>query len=256
MNWPLIPALAIAAALFWLGARRPVPWWVTVPLAAPGVLYALYYTHLFDDAIWYCEWRTLPLTELLAGGVGLLAGRLHAWYDPQSLGEKLAAPLLAAALVLVPFIKPLLAPLDTGALHADCPGEVCLQSTLSTCGPASAATLLKRFGIRTSEQELARECFTYKGGTESWYLARALRRRGVKARFVIERGGLPHPAIAGVVLPGEGLVRGRAGHFIAVLDQTPSTVTIADPLIGRRVLTRDRLGRRYHFTGWFLVLSN
>lgn len=127
-----------------------------------------------------------------------------------------------------------------------------MQSTLSTCGPASTATILNSLGAKTSERELATECHTYQGGTESWYLARAIRRRGFEAAFRIEPENppsLPSPAIAGVVL------RGGAGHFIAVLSQTPDRAVIADPMKGKLVLDRASLLRLYHFTGFFLVVG-
>jgi hypothetical protein len=52
--------------------------------------------------------------------------------------------------------------------------------------------------------------------------------------------------IAGVVLPG------NAGHFVAVLRQTPEEVTVMDPLHGMAVIPRGELGQRYRFTGFFL----
>src|SRR5260370_33026524 len=70
------------------------------------------------------------------------------------------------------------------ALHQTC--SPCLQTTYSTCGPASSASLLQAFGQDASEQQLARESFTSKGGTEIWYLARAFRRRGFRTNFVIQ----------------------------------------------------------------------
>ena len=43
-------------------------------LAAPGLLFVLYYTHLLDDAAWFYCFRILQPTELLPCGIGLLAG--------------------------------------------------------------------------------------------------------------------------------------------------------------------------------------
>jgi hypothetical protein len=82
--------------------------------------------------------------------------------------------------------------------------------------------------------------------------ARAFRRRGFRARFLIQPdspGNLPSPAIAGVVL------RGGAGHFVAVLSQTPDQVVIADPMIGKLAIDRKDLHNRYRFTGFFLVVE-
>jgi len=224
---------------------------VAVLLACPGLLFVLYYLHLFDSAAWFYNLRTAQYTELFAAGMGFLAGVVHAWWEPESMAEKAAVPGVLFVLVLIPFVKPLLDPLDLSQLKDRCEGDVCLQSTLSTCGPASAATLLKTFGDDASERELALESFTSRGGTEIWYLARALERRGIGTRVVIKAVGanmiLPGPAIAGVVLPG------NAGHFIALVASDDKQVTFVDPMKGKATLSVEQLKRQYHFTGFFLL---
>jgi hypothetical protein len=220
-------------------------------LAFPG-LFALYYTHLFDNQSWFYDLRTIRYTELLGCGLGVAAGMLYGWWQPESFGEKVVVPSALLVFVLVPFVKPLLDPLDVRQLKDRSKGEVCLQSTFSTCGPASAVTLLRSFGNDVSERQLATESFTSRGGTEIWYLARALRRRGIGTTVVIRSPGdviLPSPAIAGVLLPG------HAGHFIAVLSSDEQQVTLADPLKGKLTLTRKELSSYYQFTGFFLVLN-
>jgi|SRR5579863_896751 peptidase C39-like protein len=221
-------------------------------LAGPGLLFVFYYTHLFDDAAWFYRFRILPFTEFLPAGLGLLAGVLNSWFEPESLGEKLVFPAALSVLVLIPFVKPLLDPIELHRLRDRCEGEVCMQSTFSTCGPSSAATLLKEFGQTSSEKELARECLTSRGGTEIWYIARAFERRGFRVRVLIQppdRLSPPSRAIAGVVLPG------GAGHFIAMMSETPEEVTIGDPMKGKLVVRRADLKNYYRFTGFFLVIS-
>jgi len=126
-----------------------------------------------------------------------------------------------------------------------------MQSTFSTCGPSSAATILKAFGQTASEKELASECLTSRGGTEIWYIARAFRRRGFRTQVQVQTAASMSPvspAIAGVVLPG------GAGHFIAILSQTPTEITIADPMKGKLIVKRAELNNYYHFTGFFLII--
>jgi predicted double-glycine peptidase len=222
-----------------------------VILAAPGLLFVLYYTHLFDNTAWLYAFRVLPLTEFLPAGIGLLAGVLHSWFEPESLGERLVIPAALAVLVLIPFAKPLLDPIELDRLREPCEGEVCRQSTFSSCGPSSAATLLKALGQTASEKQLARECLTSRGGTEIWYIARAFERRGFRTHVLVqspERLSPPSPAIAGVVLPG------GAGHFIAIMSETPDEVTIGDPMKGKLVVRRAELQKYYRFTGFFLVI--
>jgi hypothetical protein len=196
-----------------------------------------------------CALYLIP--SFLACGLGLAAGVLQSWWEPENFGEKVFAPGVLFVLVLVPFVKPLLDPLDTSKLKARYAGEVCLQSTFSTCGPASAATLLRSFGKIASEKELAHDSFTSRGGTEIWYLARALGKRGVRTSVVIRPGAnaaIPSLAIAGVALPG------NAGHFIAILSSDQQRITIADPLQGKLVVASADLPHYYRFTGFFLVL--
>jgi len=262
----LIPVVILnvlsAAALFCLGSvlgRKAVSRLskvllpvASIALAAPGLLFVLYYTHLFDGAAWFYSFRVLPLTEFLPGGIGLLAGVLHTWFEPETLGQRLLVPGAGLVLVLIPFVKPLLDPIDLARLSDRCEGEVCMQTTFSTCGPSSAATLLEAFGQPASERQLASECLTSRGGTEIWYIARALRRRGFRTQVLIRPpDGLlpPSPAIAGVVL------QGGAGHFIAIMSQTADEVTIGDPMKGKLVIKKADLRNNYHFTGFFLVVQ-
>ena len=251
-----------AGALFFVGAAlgkkataRPIRtrlFLASVVLAAPGLLFVLYYTHLFDNAGWFYSFRVLRFTEFLPAGIGLLAGLLYSWFEPESLGEKLVLPTALMVLVLIPFVKPLLDPIELNRLRDRCDGEVCMQSTFSTCGPSSAATLLKAFGQAASERQLASECLTSRGGTEIWYIARALERRGFRTRVVIQLPdelSPPSPAIAGVVLPG------GAGHFIAIMDETSDEVTIGDPMKGKLLVKRAALRNIYRFTGFFLVIQ-
>jgi hypothetical protein len=261
----LIPVVLLTAlgavALFYLGSvlgrksgsppRKAVVLIGSLVLAAPGLLFAFYYTHLFDNAAWFYRFRILSFTEFSPSGIGLLAGVLYSWLEPESLGEKSMVPGALAILVLIPFVKPLLDPIELDHLRGTCEGEVCMQSTFSTCGPSSAATILKAIGRPSSEKDLARECLTSRGGTEIWYVARAFQRRGFRTSAIIEspdKISPPSPAIAGVVLPG------GAGHFIAILNQTPEAVTIGDPMKGKLVINRADLKNYYRFTGFFLVV--
>ena len=225
---------------------------VGVVIAVPGFLLVAYYAHLFDSAGWFYSFRTLRYSEISVSGLGWIVGFSYSSLDAETLGGKLFLPAALLAFVSVPFIKPVLDPIDLGSLQDHCPTAVCLQTTYSTCGPASSASLLQAFGQGGSERQLARECFTSKGGTEIWYLARAFRRRGFTTSFVVQSPdhiSPPGPSIAGVVLPG------GQGHFIALLHENNGQITVVDPLKGKFVVTSEQLKARYHFAGLFLVIA-
>jgi len=220
-------------------------------ISIPGLLYVTYYLHILDRAAWFYNLRAWPGTELLASGLGFGTGWLQAKMQLDSAGERIVLPLIAVGLLLVPYLKPLLDAVDLDQLTERCDGDVCMQSTASTCGPASAATILHALGRSGSEREVASEAFTSRGGTENWYLARALRRRGLEAYARVQPStstDFPAPSIAGVVL------RGGAGHFVAILEQSAGSVTLADPLKGKMVIEKSALGRYYRFTGFFLEI--
>jgi len=255
----VIPTLLGAFALLWVGravGRRAVTacgWRLASALAAvlavPGLLFVLYYAHLFDGALWFYRFRSLPLTELSAAGLGFAGGLAQARVAGGPAG-RFGWPAVLLALVLIPFVKPILDPVTLDHERPSREPGIVLQSTMSTCGPASAATLLNVLGHAASERELARESFTSRGGTEAWYLARALRRRGFDVAFEIRPPDaiVPSPAVAGVLLPG------RAGHFIAILDVDGDQLTFADPIDGKHTMTAAALRDRYRFTGFFMIV--
>jgi len=262
LNPNAIPTILLAFLLFWFFAWPPKKLVsrtaragllvVATVIAIPGLLYVLYYAHLFDNAVWFYRFRAFAHSEFAASGLGAIAGFVQTTYRPQTLGEKLVSPLALGVLLFVPFMKSTLDPVDYSQLLQQCDGAVCMQSTPSTCGPSSAATLLKQFGQKASEQELARESFTYRGGTEVWYLARALRKRGFDIEFVIQPTdhlSPPVPAVAGVVL------QGGAGHFIAIMNGSSDEITIGDPMKGELLIRREELRHAYHFTGFFMRID-
>jgi len=228
---------------------------VSLLLSAPALLFLLYYFHLrfLDGAQWFYAFRAVPLSELAAGGIFFGAGVLHA-RAPQPFFRSLRFKLYILLLVVAPHLKPLLFPLDRNMVWERWSQDVCLQSTPATCGPCSGATILRALGRKAGERELAYESFSYRLGTEIWYLARALNRRGLKTRFLVQNplpGELPYPSIAGVRLGGPK----GAGHFISVLGLTPQGYIIGEPLQGRRILPYKTLTQTYDFTGFFLVIE-
>lgn len=261
MNGLLFPTLAAALLLFPVGQRgvrscrsagaRAAASAACFALGVPGALLALYYLHVLDHAKWFYEFRSLPFTELAAAGAGLSAGALA---ELAAGGKLLTRPLLVTLLsigIAGPYLKPILTPVGPSRFADRWRDGVCLQSTESSCGAASAATVLRALGVCLREQDLARECFTSLGGTENWYLARAFRRRGFDVRYRIESGlpaDLRTPAIAGVRI-------GDAGHFIAILESADKAYVTGDPLVGREEVPAERMTNTFYFTGFFMEIG-
>ncbi len=229
---------------------------VSVVAAAPAILFAAYYTKVFGEALWFYTYRSWPFTEFSAAGVGLLAGWLEHQREQSLRARKLVGAAFVPGLMLlcvaVPYLKQIFLRPDWNKYEDRWTEGVCLQSSESSCGPASAATLLRHFGRTATESKIARAAFTTRRGTENWYLLRVIHRRGLGANFVVVAPGVDNlhfPAIAGVRLNDAD----KAGHFITILGLTGEKVVIGDPLNGLEELTLEELGQRYTFTGFYLV---
>lgn len=269
VNWLLVPTFLLAAAFFlfgkslagkqFSGTARDSLFSAMILLSAPGFLYAVYYLKVLGQPIWLYRWRSLPFTELAAGGAGLFAGYAQGAFVGRiklsRVGNKVFFPLILFLVLAAPYLKPIARPLDAKSIRDVWSDGVCLQSTPSTCGPASAATLMRAIGKTVSEKELAMEAFTSATGTEIWYLARALRRHGATVDYFLDRpqpDQLRYPAIAGVRLAADG---NGSGHFIAILDKQAENYIVVDPMLGRLLLSAKDLQASYYFTGFFLVVK-
>lgn len=217
--------------------------------AIPGASFAVYYTHILPETSWYYQFRSIPGIELLIVFLGFAGGMVASLLPRMLLGLPLFGVL---AFSIAPFIKPFYRPIPDGTLRNEWDGEVCLQSTPSTCGAASTATILKRLGINATESELAAEAHSYSGGTEAWYLARAARSRGVEVDFLFTSGFTPEDGLPAVV----GVRLGSIGHFIPILGQEGDRFIVGDPLRGRELLPREELNQRYVFTGFHMRIKN
>lgn len=94
-----------------------------------------------DNAAWFYSFRVLTLTEFMPGGIGLLAGVLYSWFEPERLGQRLLVPGALLVLIVIPFVKPLLDPIERARLRDHCDGEVYAKHLLHVraleCGDAA-----------------------------------------------------------------------------------------------------------------------
>lgn len=253
-NWLGVISAILALAAFFVTYRKAkhldfkTKVWATFFAAlfsVPGASFAVFYLHLFPETSGYYHFRSIVGTELLVVILGI-AGGLLASLLPRVL---LIVPLLGvAAFSVAPIIKPFIGPIPAKTFREDWQGDVCRQSTSSTCGAASTATILKMFGVYAMESTLAKEAHSYAGGTEAWYLARAIRARGCDATFDFRKAFSPEKRLPAVV----GVRLGDVGHFIAVLGREGDRYIIGDPLRGREVLSMEELKERYEFTAFHM----
>jgi len=220
--------------------------------ALPGILIATYYFHLFDNATWFYQFRETQFSELTAAGSGLFAGVLSGFSRKNKIMFRTFLLSILSIGIFLPHIKPLVAPIPSAEFSVKWSNDVCIQSTPSTCGPACAATILKMYGIHVEEQEIARECYSYRGGTENWYIARSLKKRSVLTKFEVFQTlpqSVPYPSIAGIRLDG------GIGHFITILAEENDAYVIGDPLVGVQKYSKDKIDEALAFTGFFMVFK-
>lgn len=216
-------------------------------LSIPSLWVFIYYLHVIPETAALYEFRAFPASEYGIAFTGAASGVLAAML-PAILRM---APLLGVLVVgSGPYVKPLIAPLDYQVLQDRRHNDICLQSTYSTCGPASLCSILRTHGVDCTEQEIARLAYSYQGGTEAWYLARVVRQRGLKAGFSLGESFDPSaalPALVGVHVGG--------GHFIAVLSIKDGIVHFGDPMQGGFRIPLTDFQKRYRFSGFQMSVT-
>jgi hypothetical protein len=217
-------------------------------LAIPSVLFAVYYLHVLPERAWFYTLRSWPGSELLVIFLGGATGAFAALLSRCLL----ILPLVTLVILsLVSYIKPFVGPLADDVFQDRWQEDTCLQSTPSTCGPASVCTVLRHLGANPSERVVARAAYSYAGGTEAWYLARYVRNQGFSPRFDFRPRFSPEKGLPAMV----GVRFGSVGHFIAVLALHDGKITYADPLSGQETVSLDQFQRRYTFTAFHMAIT-
>jgi len=211
-------------------------------------------TYLVDtlgEQPWYCTFRALPYIEALVSLSALTAGFL-AYMWKKRIVLLIIIPAVLFIYVCVPFIKTIALPLNLDVLSSERWSEdVCLQSSGSTCGPASLATIMRSMGLERKEREIAKAAYTGSTGTENWYLARYAKAQGLKPKFLNCQSinDVPVHSIVGVKLGN------NIGHFITLLPSDTDKLVIGEPLAGRLELTINEFNEKYRFTGFVLTFN-
>lgn len=222
---------------------------LSLTLCLPGAWFAFYYLHLLPEPPLLYQLRALPGSEGFLAIFGIAAG---IW---RSLLPRILKPLPTAATIFVltiPFLKPVLRPLDPAVLTEHWEGDACIQSSMVTCGPASAASIMRFLGDKeTRESHLARDAWTSQSGTEAWHLARAVEKRGFKVRFSAPEGLPEAKELPGIIgTGGQG-----AGHFIAVLEITGEEIVFIDPLRGKDRMSLTKFLKWHQLEPFFMSIQ-
>lgn len=222
-----------------------------VSLLLAGLSFSIlapYFSDSIGENPQYAQFRSQPYVEILVVLIApALAFLASCQRKPRSrlMGMGVIL-LLGLGYVSLPFIKPIIRPLAIQNTMRWQDGVV-LQSTSSTCGPASMVTVLKQYGVTDTESHIAQQAFTSGSGTENWYLARYAKTQGLQYQFlnIAHLKDVPPRSIIGVKL-------GKAGHYIVLLNQQNGVYSIADSLSGLHHLTQAEFEQRYVFTGFVL----
>lgn len=163
--------------------------------------------------------------------------------------------LLAVFLIhnaFLPFALPVFLRKKHASMQTKFYEDICVQSTQYTCGPASAATALKQFGIEAVEGEIAILAYTTPVlGTADNLLCRAIEKKykseGISCIY------RPFDSIAQLkgICPVIAVIKFSffCDHYVTVLEVSDDYVLIGDSLKGKEKLTYEEFKKKWRFTG-------
>lgn len=130
--------------------------------------------------------------------------------------------------------------------------NICFQSKDYTCGPAAAVTALRKMGFQAHEGEIAVLSHTSPIlGTLPSCLLSALQNRygsdGLKCQYrhFNSLTELPDTGITLAVVKDAFLL----DHCVAVLEVSEQMIIIADPIVGRKIMSHKEFEKIWRFSG-------
>lgn len=219
---------------------------ILILISIPAMSFIIYYFHVIDNQIWYIEFRSINNIEKLTMFLGILIGYISKLLEKKGRDTKRIIIYLGMNLIflIIPFIKPIISPIKrNNTFENEWKDGVCIQTTGSTCGPSSLATILKFYGIEKTEEEISKKAFTSGTSTEIWYLIRYARKEGLKVKVYKNKDikETETPAIIGTKL-GENI-----GHFITILSIKDNKLIIGDSLEGKKEMTEEEFLKEYRY---------
>jgi hypothetical protein len=202
---------------------------------------------------WLAAGRAKFVVLALAVTIGLTAplSRLPRRFEKCTVCALMG--VVVAWFCVLPFLAPALVKdrLSNLRTRLDSNG-ICYQSTGYTCAPAAAVTALRKLGLPAQEGEIAILSHTSPvAGTLPGCLEAALATRyageGLRCRYrhFDSIGQLKDAGVTLAVVKDKFL----SDHCVAVLQVSDQIVTIADPVIGRMLMSHEQFERIWRFTG-------
>jgi len=253
----LIAIFGIFAGRIFSGFRKP--YWI-LGYILPAVLIAMLALVRFNGVFYFVA----PFSWIVAGRVRFVVLSLAV-----SMGltvplsrlphkfEKLIVCIMMAMFVfwfsVLPFLVPALIKDSLSNLQTQYDSNgICLQTTYYTCGPAAAVTALGKLGLAAEEGEIA--VLSYSNpviGTLPACLSSALQDRygneGLSCRYR-RFDSIDQLRKAGITL---AVVRNAflLDHCIAVLKVSDDVITVADPVMGERLIPYKQFEKIWRFSG-------
>jgi len=235
------------------------PYWFAGYVFALLILLTLVLTR-FAHAIafnsplaWITAGRTKFVIFSLAATIGLTTPLSRLPYKFEKIIIAILMVIVVTWFSVLPFLTPALIKKHLASLDTLVNAEgVCFQTTDYTCAPAAAVTVLKKLGFSAHEGQIAIIAHTNPvAGTLPECLNDALKKlygpKGLRCDYryfdsieQLKNAGLTLAAVKAQFL---------SDHCVAVIDVSENTVTIADPVWGKTLLSHDQFRKIWRFSG-------
>ena len=242
-----------------VSSRLQKPYWMLaflLPVAVIAILALARWNNALYFVWPFCRFTTgrtrfVVLSLAISMGLTIPLSRL-----PRKCEKVLVCILMAVVVTwscVFPFLVPALIKdqLSNLTTRLD-PDGICLQTTHYTCGPAAAVTALGKLGLAANEGEIAVLSYSSPvAGTLPTFLCSALQNRygpaGLKCQYR-RFDSIDQLKDAGITLAvvKDGLIN---NHCVTILGVSDYIITIADPVVGRRLMSHEQFKKVWRFSG-------
>jgi hypothetical protein len=235
------------------------PYWACGCLV-PAILISMLVLTRFNNTLFFTppfSWVTAGRTRFIVLAFAVTMGLTAPISRLPRRCERLIVGILMAVVVVwfsvMPFLVPALIKDELSNLTTNVNSNgICFQSTDYTCGPAAAVTALAKLGLSANEGELAVLSYTSPiVGTLPTCLSSALQQRygteGLKCQYRYF-DSITQLKNAGITLAvvRDGFMN---SHCVTILDVSDFMVTIADPVVGRTLMSREQFEKVWRYSG-------